>query len=177
MSLSRYLPLGLGLSAALLLLPLQVRASDDTKAQIETRHTQERAACEPLRGNARDVCREEAKGRERVSQAERMLRSSGSAADAYKLRVARAEAAYAVSRERCDDHNGNAKDVCIEQAKAIESKALADAKLGQTVSEATHEAGESKRLADYKLAVEKCDAMAGDAKSNCLSAAKMVHRQ
>ncbi len=178
MTLSHVLQLGFGLSTALLLMPLQASpAAAETKVQIEARHTQERAACEPMRGNALDICREEAKGRERVAQAERIARSSGSAADAYKLRVTRAETTYALSRERCDDLSGNPKDVCIQEAKAVESKALAEAKLNQTVSEATHEAGEAKRLADYKLAAEKCDAMTGDAKSHCMSMAKMHHRQ
>lgn len=177
MTLSHVLKLGLGLSTALLLMPLQANPATDTKLQIEARHTQERAACESMRGNAMDICREEAKGRERVAQAERMLRTSGSAADAYKLRVARAETAYSLSREKCDEHSGNKKDVCIQEAKAVESKALAEAKLNQTVSEATHEAGEAKRLADYKLAAEKCDSMTGDAKSTCISMAKVHHRQ
>ncbi|SEB26419.1 hypothetical protein [Variovorax sp. YR216] len=33
-------------------------------------------------------------------------------------------------------------------------------------------AADEKRDADYKVAVEKCDAMAGDAKGNCIAAAK-----
>ena len=35
------------------------------------------------------------------------------------------------------------------------------------------DAGDAKRDANYKVAVEKCDAMAGDAKASCLSAAKV----
>lgn len=171
-----FLPLSLALGAALLL-PLQAHAADETQLQIANRHTQERNACEPLLGNARDICREEAKGRERVAQAERVSRSSGSAADAYRLLVVRAESAYALSREQCDERSGSAKDLCIQEAKSTESKAMADAKLGKTVSEASHQAGETKRQADYKLAAEKCDTLSGDAKTRCVSSAKMQHRQ
>ena len=53
-----------------------------------------------------------------------------------------------------------------------EAKALADAKMGKQIGEAKKDASEDKRDADYKVAVEKCDAMAGDAKASCIAAAK-----
>jgi hypothetical protein len=37
---------------------------------------------------------------------------------------------------RCDDRAGNAKDVCVKEAKAVEVRALADAKLGKQIGEA-----------------------------------------
>ena len=86
--------------------------------------------------------------------------------------VAKAESAYAVAREKCDDQAGNAKDVCVKEAKAVEVKALADAKLGKKIGEARKEPADDKRNADYKVAAEKCDAMAGDAKASCITAAK-----
>jgi hypothetical protein len=42
--------------------------------------------------------------------------------------VAKAEADYRVAKERCDDQAGNVKDVCLEEAKAAEAAAKADAK-------------------------------------------------
>ena len=63
--------------------------------------------------------------------------------------------------------------MCVKEAKAVETKALADAKMGKQIGEAKTEASEDKRDADYKLAVAKCDAMAGDAKTSCLAAAKV----
>jgi hypothetical protein len=71
-----------------------------------------------------------------------------------------------------DDRSGNAKDVCVKEAKAVEAKALADAKLGQEVGKAKLDAAQDKRDADYKVAVEKCGALAGDAKTSCIAAAK-----
>jgi hypothetical protein len=35
-----------------------------------------------------------------------------------------------------------------------------------------HEATKDKRDADYKVAIEKCDALAGPAKDSCVSGAK-----
>lgn len=86
--------------------------------------------------------------------------------------VARAESAYAVAREKCDDKAGNSKDVCVEEAKAVETKALADAKMGKQIGEAKTDAAADKRAADYKVAAEKCDVMSGESKDNCVAAAK-----
>jgi hypothetical protein len=86
--------------------------------------------------------------------------------------VAKAEAAYAVGKERCDDKAGNAKDVCVKEAKAREIKALADAKMGKEIGEAKKDAAEDKRDADYKVAIEKRNGLSGDAKDNCVAAAK-----
>lgn len=78
----------------------------------------------------------------------------------------------AVAKEKCDDQSGNDKDVCVKAAKAIEVRGLADAKMGKKIDEAKSDAAQSKTDADYKLAAEKCDAIAGDAKTSCMNAAK-----
>lgn len=75
-------------------------------------------------------------------------------------------------KKACDSLGGNAKDVCVKAATAIEVRGLADAKLGKKITEAQTDATQSKRTADYKLAAEKCDAMSGDAKSACVASAK-----
>jgi hypothetical protein len=38
------------------------------------------------------------------------------------------------------------------------------------------DAAKDKREADYKVAAEKCDAMAGDAKSACVAQAKAKYK-
>ena len=77
-----------------------------------------------------------------------------------------------MAKEKCDDLKGNDKDVFVKQAKAVEVKALADAKAGLQIGEVKRDAAQDKRDADYKVAVAKCDALAGDAKSACGAAAK-----
>jgi hypothetical protein len=86
-----------------------------------------------------------------------------------------AESNYDVAHERCDDMAGNTKDVCVKEAKAVKVKAMADAKLGREIGEARQDAAADKRDADYKVAAEKCDALSGDAKSSCVSSAKMSY--
>ncbi len=166
------------LAASLLALPAAYAATltkaDYTagKARISADYKSDKAACASLAANAKDICMQEAKAKERVARAELEYGYTGKAADGNKVLVAKAESSYAVAKEKCDDMAGNAKDVCVTQAKAVETKALADAKLGKEIGEAKKDAAADKLDADYKVAIEKCDAMAGDAKASCVAAAK-----
>lgn len=166
------------LIAALLALPMAHAANlskDEYKAgktRISAEYKAEKAACDASSGNAKDVCVEQAKGKEKVALAELEYAHTGKPGDQNKVLTTKAKADYEVAKEKCDDKSGNDKDVCIKEAKAVETKALADAKLGKQIGEARKDAVEDKRDAEYKVAVEKCDAMSGDAKSSCISGAK-----
>lgn len=142
------------------------------KVRIGTNYKADKTACASLAGNAKDICIEEAKARETVARAELEYDYSGKPGDHTKVLEAKAKSAYAVAKEKCDDLAGNAKDVCVKEAKAIEIKELADAKMGKQIGEAKKEAAEDKSDANYKVALEKCDALAGDTKSSCIAAAK-----
>lgn len=164
--------------AGLMALPLAQAADmsktdyNASKTRIGVEYKAAKAACATYAGNAKDVCLEEADARQKVARAELEYGYSGKLEDRTRLNIVKAESAYAVAKEKCDDRGGNAKDVCVQQAKAAETKAIADARMDQQVGEARVESTQAKRDADYKVAVEKCDAMAGDAKASCLSAAK-----
>lgn len=142
------------------------------KTRISADYKVDKKACDALKANAKDVCVQEAKAKESVARAELEYSYTGKAADQTKVLEAKAKSAYAVAKEKCDDQAGNAKDVCVKEAKAVETKALADAKMGKQIGEAKKEASEDKSDANYKVAVEKCDAMSGDAKTSCVAAAK-----
>jgi len=142
------------------------------KTRISADYKADKAACAPMTGNAKDVCVQEAKAKEKIARAELEYGYTGKPADQVRSRVARAEAAYAVAKEKCDDLAGNDKSVCVKEAKAVEVKALADARVNKAVAEARTDAKEDVRDADYKVAAEKCDAMAGAAKTSCVAAAK-----
>ena len=60
----------------------------------------------------------------------------------------------------------------MTEAKTGRTKDMADAKMNKEIGEAKVDAAQAKRDADYKLAIEKCDALAGDAKSACVANAK-----
>jgi hypothetical protein len=142
------------------------------KSRISADYKAAKAACASLTANAKDICIEEAKGKEKVARAELEYSYTGKAKDQNKVLVAKAESTYAVAKEKCDDLAGNPKDVCVKEAKAVEVKALADAKMGKQINAAKTEAIEDKRDANYKVATEKCEALAGDAKASCIAAAK-----
>ena len=97
--------------------------------------------------------------------------------------MTRADATYSVAKEKCDDLAGNSKDVCVKEADAALVRAKADAKVDRVgadtrqdaatkQADARNEANAAKREAEYKVAIEKCDALAGSAKDSCVSAAK-----
>jgi hypothetical protein len=142
------------------------------KTRISADYKTDKAACASITGNAKDICVEEAKAKEKIAKAELEFAYTGTAKDGTKASVAKADAGYAVAKERCDDQNGNAKTVCVKEAKAVHVKALADAKLGKEIGEARKDAATDKRDADYKVAIAKCDALAGDPKATCVASAK-----
>lgn len=169
------------LTALLLALPVTqaaVMAKADyqsAKSRIKADYKSDKAACNAQTGNAKDICVEEGKAKEKVALAELEAGYTGKATDRTKVLVAKAESSYAVAKERCDDLTGNPKSVCVKEAKAVEVKALADAKLGKEIGEARKDATADKRDADYKVAIAKCDALAGDAKSSCVASAKTTY--
>ena len=174
---------GIALSGAAGAATMSRDAYKAEKDKIEAAYKADKAACKGMSGNAKDVCMEEAKAKEKIAKADNEAAYKGTEKAQYDARVARAEANYAVAKEKCDDRTGNDKDVCIKEAKAAEVKAKADAKVAHVSNDATHtaavkrtdarkDATDDKRDAEYKVAVEKCDAMSGAAKSSCVQEAK-----
>lgn len=175
----------------------QTLSKDDYKAgkdKISADYKSAKAACDALSANPKDICIAQAKGAEKIAKAELDARNKPSAKSRNDVRVAKAKADYAVSREQCDDLAGNAKDVCIKEAKARNVTALADAKVSlktidanatanekasdaygkanTEVAGARKDAAADKREAQYKVEKEKCDQFAGDVKDQCLAKAK-----
>ena len=147
-------------------------AYEQAKASAKAAYETDKKACDSLSGNAKDICVAEAKAkRTKVDEdAEAAYKGTPKAREHAVHEIA--EANYQVAKERCDDKTGNDKDVCIKEAKAAMTKAQADAKATKTGTEARMDANKDKREADYKVAAEKCDALAGDAKSACVASAK-----
>jgi hypothetical protein len=150
-------------------------AYDSSKADIKATYKAEREHCASLGGNGKDVCIEQAKGREAVALAQLNYNYSGKAADEQKLYEVRAESRYELAKERCDDFAGQAKDVCLRQAQSDREKAVAEIKLSKKVTAAIEDADEARTQADFKLAIEKCKALGGDAKDSCVATAKARH--
>ncbi|MBX3659056.1 MAG: hypothetical protein KF740_11525 [Ramlibacter sp.] len=149
------------------------------KDRIEADYKAGKERCASLKANARDICLSEAKGVEKVAKADLEARYKPSASANEKLALARADAAYDTARERCDDLAGNAKDVCIKDAKAAHVSARGAAKVGATRAEGAHQTADARKDAEadtlaarYDAAVERCDALAGQARVGCVNDAK-----
>jgi hypothetical protein len=158
-------------------------ARDQAIARADAQYNADRDACKSLGGNAKDICMETAKGKEKVAKAEAKAAYENTPKAREAAREARADATYEVAKEKCDDLAGNQKDVCVKEAKAAHTKALADAKVDRVAADANNkavektaeakkDAAEDKRDADYKVAMERCDSLAGAAKDSCQRDAK-----
>jgi len=164
--------------------PISKDAYDTMVRNADTQYKSDKDACASRSGNARDICLAEASGKEKVAKADAEAAYKNTPNAREDARVARAEAAHATAKEKCDSLSGNAKDVCVKEADAALAKAKADAKVDRVAADtrddaamkqadASQKAAEDKRDADYKVAVEKCDAQSGAAKNTCISEAKL----
>ena len=158
------------------------------KDDIATRHKSDQAACEAMAGNAKDVCAAETDGRESIARAELEAAYAPSPTHRYDVRIAQANASYAIANEKCDEFAGNVQDVCRKEAKSAEVAARADAELMQKTGAANASASDEnaaaarkaameKRDAAYAVAKEKCDSLADDAQASCIAEARKLHGQ
>ena len=142
------------------------------KDQISSTYKADKKACDPMKGNAKDICVAEAKAARIKTEEEAEAAYEGTPKARSRATSAIAEANYKVARARCDERTGNDKDVCIKVAKAGLTKAKADANANRKTVEAHQDAAKEKREAEYKVAAQKCEALNGDAKSACVKEAK-----
>lgn len=158
----------------------QAMSEGEYKGQQDKIGAEYRAAqqkCNSLSGNAKDICTAEAKGNEKIATAELGARRDNYTAEArHKVRITKAKAVHDVAREKCDDLAGNAKDVCIKDAKAVLTRAKAEAEADRKASTTSQTSREKvanvTREADYDAAVERCDSYAGEAKTRCVADTK-----
>jgi len=156
------------------------------KASADAQYKLDKEACNSLSGNANDICVAQAKGKDNIAKADAEAAYENTPKARQSARVAHVQANYDVSIEKCDDLAGNGKDVCVKEAKAELVKGTADAKVDRVAADTNHDAAmkqaeartdanTEKRDAEYKVAIEKCDALAGPAKDTCVSSAKVQY--
>jgi hypothetical protein len=93
--------------------------------------------------------------------------------DGYATAKRTADAQYAIDREACSSLAGNAKDICIAEAKAKNDVTRAEAAVAYQNTAATREnARVARARAEYDVAIERCDDLAGNRKDVCLKEAK-----
>lgn len=157
------------------------RKSEERRIGADYKAAKEK--CKSLAGNAKDICMADAKGANKVAKAELDARDKNTPKAHADVRVARAEAAYGVAKEKCDDLAGNPKDVCQKDAKAaltrIKNEAKVERERGEANKDASGRVAEARREADkdtaqaqYRAARERCDSLSGNAKDQCIAEAK-----
>jgi hypothetical protein len=144
-----------------------------TKTRLSSEYKADKVICNQLSGNAKDICIEEAKAKEKVAKAELTYKYTAQTSDQVKISTVKADTSFAVAKEKCDDLSGVPKTTCRTDAKAIHTKTLADIKMGKQISAAKIDDAQTKLDADYKVATQNCALLADDAKANCVSAAKI----
>src|ERR1700738_400831 len=162
--------------------PITKYAYDTANKNADAQYKMDKDACSSRSGNAKDICLADATGREKVAKPDADAAYQNTPKAREGARVTRAEATYSVAKEKCDNLSGNSKDVCVKEADAVLVKAKADAKVDRVTADtrqdaetkqadARKEANADKRNAEYKVAIEKCEAFAGPAKDSCVSTA------
>jgi len=101
------------------------------------------------------------------------LSAGAQGANAPREANKRADSEYKVAKARCGAMKGNAQDVCEKEAKATRDKSKADVRATtKGTPEARADAGETKAKADYKVQMERCEALKGKDQVACESKAK-----
>ncbi|HZM35475.1 MAG TPA: hypothetical protein VFC18_13405 [Burkholderiales bacterium] len=93
------------------------KAKQQEEERIEQQAKADRERCNQMKGNAKDVCEAQAKGKERVAKAELDAKYDSSPTNQRKVAEAKLNAEYDVAKERCEDQKGEAKDQCQKAAK------------------------------------------------------------
>lgn len=163
---------------------------DDVKAQkvrIEEQYDNAQKRCKRVQGTARELCNEQARGERDVQQAQLVMDAEPSADNDEKVRLAKANAAYAVALVKCKDFDGQARAVCRTDAKTTLEEAKNDARLQKevvaqelraelTVRDRTVAASRAAD-AQYRAARERCEMLPGEGRENCLADAKKRFEQ
>lgn len=102
------------------------RKSIESEARLAT------AKCRDQDGQARDLCKAQARAEELVRKADLESQYRGTVIAATGARLARAQASYEVAKARCRGERGEEKLSCLRSARTEKAKALEAAKLAST---------------------------------------------
>jgi len=162
--------------------PMSKEAYRAQQQRIEAEYDATRARCKPLDRTARNICNEKARGARDIAAAELDMQMKPTADNDEKVRMARAEAVHAVSLQTCKTLEGNAREVCRKDAKAVLAGARAEAKLqkdlvaqslkSDRLVRASSPADPGQAEAQFAAARERCDMVPGEGRESCLADAR-----
>ena len=103
------------------------------KDRVEADAKAAKEKCKSLKDNAKDICQAEAKATEKVAKKELDYKKNPNDKNRMDVEKMKAEAAYEVAKEKCEDQKGADALACTKQAKAEKDRGLAAAK-GKTLA-------------------------------------------
>ena len=103
------------------------------KDAIEADAKAAKAKCKDLKDNAKDICQAEAKGHEKLAKKELDYKKNPNEKNRVDVEKMKAEVAYEIAKEKCEDQKGADALSCKKNAKADKDRAMAAAK-GKTVA-------------------------------------------
>ncbi len=106
------------------------------KDRVEADAKAAKAACKGMKDNAKDICQAEAKGKEKLAKKELDYKKNPNDKNAVDVEKMKAEVAYELAKEKCEDQKGADAVSCKKQAKDMKDKAMADAKNYKRVASA-----------------------------------------
>jgi len=142
-------------------------AIDRASSEYKNAH----AKCEPLAGHDKDMCVVEAQATEKKAKALAEANYKGTTEAMTDNKIANADADLMVAKVACEPKAAQERDVCVKEAQATHVKLVADAKAHKTAVDAQTDARSDTRDAQYKVALAKCDALAGTEKDTCVTSA------
>lgn len=110
---------------------------------ISNEYKSDQVKCGSFANNDKDICMAVARGKEKVAKNNLEARYKPSHKAVYQVSVAKAQADYALAKEKCDDKAGNDKDACVIKAKAALLSAKIDARTQLKTSKAITAANEA----------------------------------
>ena len=104
-----------------------VQAASDTADRAESQYKAAMQRCEPLKGNAQDVCEKDAKAARERAMADDKAARKGTPEARADAGESKARAEYKAAMERCESLKGKEQDACESKAKAGLDRRQADA--------------------------------------------------
>ena len=104
------------------------------KDRIEADAKAGKEACKSMKDNAKDICEAEAKGKVKLAKKELDYKKNPNDKNAQDVEKMKAEVAYEVAKEKCEDMKGADLAKCKKDAKAEKDRAVAAAKTKKVAS-------------------------------------------
>lgn len=114
--------------------PMTGQAYEAAKARIEAQYKADRKVCDKRKGDAKDLCVAQAKGREKAEKAQLEARYKPSPDSILAAKIATADANYEVEKQKCGSLQGAAENRCQRLAREGREAAVRQARVEKVES-------------------------------------------